>query len=112
MTFKIKKTCPLGSKCQEVVGEEIHICEWFTRLEGIDPQTGKDLDEEGCAIRLNLLVSLHGSKAQDRATNTLNEGAQLFKQVLNATSNRDRQVGGSGSEHRLAPRDITTECDN
>ena len=84
MTFKVVKTCPLGSKCQEVVGDEVHICEWFTRIKGMHPQTGEQVDEEGCAIRLSLLVSLDGAKAQDRATNTLNEGAQLFKQVLNA----------------------------
>lgn len=112
MTLKVVKTCPLGSQCQQVVNGELHVCEWFTVVKGTNPQTGEPLDEEGCAIRLNLLVSLNGAKAQDRATNTLHEGAQLFRKVLNAADSSARELRGSGSEHRLASSDATTEHSN
>jgi len=103
------KTCPLGGKCQEVVGDEVHICEWFTRIQGAHPQTGENVDEEGCAIRLNLLVSLDSTKAQDRATNTLNEGAQFFKKVLtHATDNAAGRIRNGGAEHGPAAGHIAS----
>lgn len=43
-------TCPLGSKCEEVVDGKIHRCAWFTTLKGQNPQTGEDIDEQGCAM--------------------------------------------------------------
>ena len=43
-------TCPLGHKCEEVKGDKIHRCAWFTTLAGRNPQTGEQIDEKACAI--------------------------------------------------------------
>ena len=43
--------CPLGSVCQEIRDGKIYRCAWFVQLIGKDPQTGKEHDEEGCAMQ-------------------------------------------------------------
>lgn len=50
MNLKTVTTCPLGSKCQEAVGGEIHQCAWFVKLAGTNPNTGEQTDEQGCAM--------------------------------------------------------------
>lgn len=46
----VSLTCPLGHKCEEVVGGEIRRCAWFVQLAGTNPQTGAEIDEHGCAM--------------------------------------------------------------
>ena len=43
-------TCPLGHKCQEVKDNAIHQCAWFVKLAGTNPNTGEQMDEQGCAM--------------------------------------------------------------
>lgn len=50
MSIKVVYTCPLGSKCQEIVGDEMHQCSWYVNLKGSDPQSGNDIDEYRCAM--------------------------------------------------------------
>ncbi len=46
--------CPLGAKCEEVKEVEgkqvLFRCPWYKMLRGIDPNSGKEIDEWGCAI--------------------------------------------------------------
>ncbi len=48
--MKTKLTCPLGSDCEKAVDGEIHRCAWYTKLQGMNPQTGQPMDEWACAI--------------------------------------------------------------
>jgi hypothetical protein len=58
----MKKTCPLtGDECMQ------HNCEWYTQLRGKNPQTGKDIDEWGCAIHW-LPILLCENAAQAKST--------------------------------------------
>tara|TARA_R110000803_G_scaffold127054_2_gene194586 strand:- start:2999 stop:3298 length:300 start_codon:yes stop_codon:yes gene_type:complete len=50
MELEIKKTCPLGHTCRKIVGDHVEECHWYTKLVGMDPQTGKEVDEHSCAI--------------------------------------------------------------
>ena len=50
MELKTVLTCPLGHKCQEAVGGEIRQCAWFVKLAGTNPNTGEQMDEQGCAM--------------------------------------------------------------
>ncbi len=45
MELKPGKYCPLLKKDCIQLG-----CHWFIQVRGTDPQTGKDVDEWGCAI--------------------------------------------------------------
>ena len=50
MELKTVMTCPLGSKCEEIKDNAIHRCMWYIKLAGMDPTTGKEVDEHGCAM--------------------------------------------------------------
>lgn len=50
-------TCPLMRKD---VSEVCHKCDWYVQLRGTNPNTGEPVqDEWGCAVTMNLLVSVH-----------------------------------------------------
>jgi hypothetical protein len=50
MEIKTVLTCPLGSVCEEIKGDALHRCAWFTQLAGRNPQTGETINERACAI--------------------------------------------------------------
>lgn len=55
----MKKICPLtGDECME------HGCEFYTHLIGKDPQTGKDIDNFGCAIAFLPLLLVENAQQQ------------------------------------------------
>lgn len=51
-----EKECPLGSKCDK--------CLWMTKLRGMNPQTGQELDSEGCAIAFLPILLIENSQQQ------------------------------------------------
>ena len=55
--FDPEKKCPLlNKKCIR------HKCQWFTQLQGTNPQTGQPVDEWGCAIAWLPVLLIEGSK--------------------------------------------------
>lgn len=50
MTIETVRTCPLGSKCEEIKDGKIHQCAWYVRIAGTNPQDGTPTDEKECAI--------------------------------------------------------------
>jgi hypothetical protein len=50
MEIKTNLVCPLGGKCEEVRDGEIARCAWYTKMIGQHPQTGAQVDEQGCAM--------------------------------------------------------------
>jgi hypothetical protein len=55
----LKKICPLtGDECMQ------HGCEFYTHLIGKDPQTGKDIDNFGCAIAFLPLLLVENAQQQ------------------------------------------------
>lgn len=74
------KTCPLGHTCAA--------CLWHTHLRGINPQTGQEIDQEGCAIAF-LPVLLIENSQQQRQTGAAVE------------SFRNEMVQGNGAMLRL-----------
>ena len=46
--------CPLGAKCEEIKTENgkpvLYRCPWYAMVRGYDANTGKEVDEWGCAI--------------------------------------------------------------
>jgi len=43
-------SCPLGHKCEEARDGALHRCAWYVQLRGMNPNTGEQLDEHGCAM--------------------------------------------------------------
>lgn len=64
MELKTVLTCPLGSKCEEIKDNAIHRCVWYTKLAGINPNTGETVDENGCAITWLPILLVENSKQQ------------------------------------------------
>ena len=52
----VEKSCPLGWHCDK--------CLWHTRLRGINPQSGAEIDNEGCAIAFLPILLIENSNQQ------------------------------------------------
>lgn len=42
--------CPLGGKCEHIVGDKLHRCAWLVTVKGQNPQTQQVIDQTGCAM--------------------------------------------------------------
>lgn len=42
-------TCPLGSKCEEIIDNKLHRCAWYTEMKGEDA-SGDEHNQSKCAI--------------------------------------------------------------
>lgn len=58
--------CPLGGKCEEVVGGKIHRCAWYVELEGENPQNGMLIKESKCAMAWQPILMVEGSRETGR----------------------------------------------
>ncbi len=66
MELKNAPFCPLIKKDCKQLG-----CSWFTQVRGRDPQTGRDIDEWGCAITwLPVLLIANANEARQGAAAT------------------------------------------
>jgi len=62
MKLEREHWCPLiGEECMKLK------CEWFTEIRGTNPQTGKEVDEWGCAVTWLPMLLVENSQ-QQRAT--------------------------------------------
>lgn len=52
----MNKTCPLGHTCET--------CQWVVHLRGMNPQTGQEVDQQGCAIAWIPLLLVENSQQQ------------------------------------------------
>ena len=48
--LEVEFTCPLGSECEEIRDNKIYRCMWYTKMVGLDPNTGEHVDDWSCAI--------------------------------------------------------------
>tara|TARA_B100000902_G_scaffold118884_1_gene119348 strand:+ start:132 stop:440 length:309 start_codon:yes stop_codon:yes gene_type:complete len=59
MKLEVGKFCPLiGKDCIQTQ------CSWFTQIRGTDPQSGKDVDEWGCAVTWMPMLLIENSQKQ------------------------------------------------
>lgn len=88
MELKPSTYCPLVKKDCLQMG-----CSWFTQMRGVNPNTGKEVDEWGCAITW-LPVLLIENSNQQRQTgaavesfrNEMVKANEVSQQVLLATA--------------------------
>lgn len=87
MQLEVKHNCPLNNfePCKQLE------CSWFVKLAGTDPNTGKQIDEFGCAVAW-LPVMLVENAQQSRQTGAAVE------------SFRNEMVKQNDASHRLLER--------
>lgn len=63
--------CPLKSKCIDVIDGKIQKCAWHTQLRGMNPQTGQELDQTGCAIAFLPILLVENSQQQHQTSHAV-----------------------------------------
>jgi hypothetical protein len=54
--------CPFGDQCKEIKDNKIHRCVWLVKIAGQNPQTGEQIEEEGCAMALMPMLLIENSR--------------------------------------------------
>jgi hypothetical protein len=99
MQIKPATFCPLiKDECKELG------CSWFTQLRGTNPQTGKEVDEWGCAVTWLPMLMIENSQMQRQTgaavesfRNEMVKANDTSRQVLLATVGADiKMIGGAG----------------
>ena len=85
MEIKTVLTCPLGAKCEEIKDGAIHRCAWYTKLAGVNPNTGEQTDEQGCAIAWLPMLMIENSM-QQRSTSAAVESFRNETMQANQSS--------------------------
>ena len=85
MEIKTVLTCPLGAKCEEIKGDAIHRCAWYTKLAGTNPNTGETVDEHGCAMSWLPMLLIENSM-QQRSTSAAVESFRNETMQANQSS--------------------------
>lgn len=87
--IEVVRTCPLGHKCQEVKDNKIHRCMWYTKIQGMNPQTGEEIDEWNCAmgwIPILLIENSNTNRGQTSALesfrNEMVNGQGIFNEIM------------------------------
>lgn len=85
MKIEPGRFCPLIKK--DCIG---HKCAWLTQLRGTDPNTGREVDEWGCAVAWLPMLLIEGAK-ESRQTGAAVES--LRNEILRrADSRAPRQI--------------------
>lgn len=88
MKLEPKSNCPLHNfaPCKELG------CAWFTRIRGVNPNTGGDVDEFGCAVAWVPVLLVENSQQQRQTgaavesfRNEMAKSSEISQQVLLAT---------------------------
>ena len=85
MELKTVLSCPLGHKCQEIKGDHIEQCAWYTKMVGENPQTGEVMDEYACAMTWLPVLLVENAKT-NRSTSAAVESFRNEMVNANASS--------------------------
>lgn len=98
MELKPGKFCPLIKK--DCVGLQ---CSWFTQIRGVNPNTGKEVDEWGCAISWMPILTIENSQ-QQRQTGAAVESFR--NEMVNANENSQKVLLAAAGLTNNRPIDI------
>ena len=91
----VKYSCPLGHTCQTETEDEIHRCHWYILMRGKHPQTGKDIDEWGCAIAWQPILTIESSQQMREAGAAIESFRnEMVKQNMQLLENNSRLLIG------------------
>jgi hypothetical protein len=94
MAIEVEFFCPLGSTCEEVKDGVIKRCAWYTKMVGLDPNTGKEVDDWACAMAWMPMLQVEMSKTNRGQTEALEslrnetvKGQAEFNDIVTKRSN-------------------------
>jgi len=97
MSLEVEFFCPLGSTCEEAVDGAIKRCAWYTKMVGLDPNTGKEVDEWACAMSWMPMLQVEMSKTNRGQTEALeslrNETVKGQAEFNNIISKKNKLLG-------------------
>jgi hypothetical protein len=71
MALEVEFFCPLGSTCEEAVDGVIKRCAWYTKMVGLDPNTGKEVDDWACSMSWMPMLQVEMSNTNRGQTQAL-----------------------------------------
>ena len=90
MALDVEFFCPLGSTCEEAVDGVIKRCAWYTKMVGLDPNTGKEVDDWACSMAWMPMLQVEMSKTNRGQTEALEslrnetvKGQAEFNDIVN-----------------------------
>lgn len=89
--------CPLIKK--DCIGLQ---CSWFTQIRGVNPNTGQDVDEWGCAITWMPMLLIENSQ-QQRQTGA---AVESFRNEVVRTNQENQQLYLQSVQQNLIPPTI------
>lgn len=105
MKLESGKFCPLIGK--DCIGLE---CSWFTQIRGVNPNTGQDVDEWGCAITWLPILMIENSQ-QQRQTSLAVESLGNFTSKSSEKQNLllNLLAQNIASQNQIEPANIQIE---
>lgn len=99
MKIEPKPNCPLNNfnPCKQLD------CTWFTRIRGVNPNTGEELDDYGCAIAWMPVLMVENSQ-QQRQTGAAVESFRNEMVKSNEVSQQVLLASVQASNMALLPR--------
>lgn len=95
--------CPLGAKCEEVKtnqGKPVLVrCPWYIKVSGTDNNTGKEVDEWGCAIAWMpalMIQTANESRKSVAATESFRNAVVKERDIQSAEALRTIRVVDAG----------------
>lgn len=104
MEVKTVLSCPLGHKCEQIVGSEIQRCAWFVKLAGRNPVTGEEKDEQGCGMSwlpILLIENAMTNRGTSAAVESLRNEVVAVQGRPTLLTVHDPMLLGEGSALRL-----------
>lgn len=95
--------CPLIKK--DCVGLK---CSWYTEIRGVNPNTGEDIDEWGCAVAWMPMLSIETSR-QGRSTAA---AVESFRNEVVKSNQENRQLYIQGLNTGVLPVNVTPLTNN
>jgi hypothetical protein len=94
MAIEVEFFCPLGSTCEEVKGGVIRRCAWYTKMLGLDPNTGEEIDDWACSMSWMPMLQVEMSNTNRGQTAALEsfrnetvKGQDAFNNLVNKRNN-------------------------
>ena len=95
MSLEVTTFCPLGSECETVKDGSIHRCAWYTKVAGVDSNTGQEVDDWACAMSWMPMLQVEMSSTNRGQTAALEsfrnetvKGQEEFNKLVTASNNK------------------------
>ena len=78
-------------------------CSWFTQIRGVNPNTGEEVDEWGCAVAWMPMLAIENSQ-QQRQTGA---AVESFRNELVQTQKTNQQILMAATQSSFLPFEVT-----